>query len=139
MLVDISRQSCVYDVASLPGDYRRQRSKRAKKKKKKKERRSQKTTKEMKKNRTMLHILHSSKSTKIEQESCDIEARFESKRKGARANVFLLFLSFLLIHFVEEYHTRFKKKKKVTKHYQFYDIKSKAIFNVHIRRMSRAL
>jgi len=97
MLVDISRQFCVYDVASLPGDYRRQRSKRAKKKKKKKERRSQKTTKEMKKNRTMLHILHSSKSTKIEQESCDIEARFESKRKGARANVFLLFLSFLFI------------------------------------------
>lgn len=113
MLVDISRQSCVYDVASLPGDYRRQRSKRAKKKKKKKERRSQKTTKEMKKNRTMLHILHSSKSTKIEQESCDIEARFESKRKGARANVFLLFLSFLFISLKNTIQDSKKKKRSL--------------------------
>lgn len=112
MLVDISRQSCVYDVASLPGDYRRQRSKRAKKKKKK-ERRSQKTTKEMKKNRTMLHILHSSKSTKIEQESCDIEARFESKRKGARANVFLLFLSFLFISLKNTIQDSKKKKRSL--------------------------
>ena len=66
----------------------------------------------MKKNRTMLHILHTSKSTKIEQESSDIEERFESKRKGGKEAERVFSLSFFLIHFVEEYHTRFNKKKR---------------------------